>query len=380
MEGGHVARAPIDGGTLRWARELGRVTHDDLAKAVGVKPERIDEFETGESRPTFRQLALIATKLDRPLGFFFASAPATPDVPETADFRGRLHDELPADLVREMRRAEQHRDAMLDLEGDRSEKLVLRALSWANVQERAADVRRQFGLLDTFVPTESQTNQVFNFWRGLVEARGILVFQTTRISLETFRGLSIHHEILPVILINGGDSASGRTFTMFHELAHLANRTSGLCVLQESVNEEALANGFAANFLMPEDSVWRNLPSINDPYELSNRLASTFKVSPLAAAVRLRTLDVIDEAQLAEVRGRSDAEWDRVRESRKQSDGFVPPWRLRYRDLGSSYIGTVAQALEDRRVDMMDATYLLNARLPMVEQILSEYYRTGGAE
>lgn len=25
-------------------------------------------------------------------------------------------------------------------------------------------------------------------------------------------------------------------------------------------------------------------------------------------------------------------------------------------------------------------TYLLNARLPMVEQLLSEYYRTGGAE
>lgn len=377
-----MARAPINGETLQWARELGRVTLTDLAKAVGVKPERIDEFETGESRPTFRQLTLIATKLDRPLGFFFAPAPSAPDVPETADFRGRLHDELPADLAREMRRAEQHRDAMLDLDfaGDRGGKLVLRALSWDNLQERAADIRRQFGLLDTFVPTESQTNQVFNFWRGLIEARGILVFQTTRIPLETFRGLSIHHEILPIILINGGDSAPGRTFTMFHEIAHLANRTSGLCVLQEKINEEALANGFAANFLMPEESVWRNLPSIDDPYEASSQLASTFKVSTLAAAVRLRTLDVIDEEDLAEVRGRSDAEWDRVREARKQSDGFVPPWRLRYRDLGSSYIGAVAQALEDRRVDMMDATYLLNARMPMVEQILSEHYRTGGAE
>lgn len=375
-----MARAPIDGGTLLWARELGRVTREDLAKAVGVKPERVADFESGESYPTFRQLTLIAGKLDRPLGFFFAPAPSDPDVPETADFRGRIHDELPADLAREMRRAEQHRDAMLDLQADHGERLRLLPLAWENLKGRAADVRRQFGLLENFVPTESQTNQVFNFWRGLLEARGILVFQTTKIALETFRGLSIHHDALPVILINGGDSASGRTFTLFHELAHLANRTSGLCVLKETVHEEALANGFAANFLMPESSVRRYLRPSDDPYELSSQLASTFKFSPLAAAVRLRTLGVITDQDLSEVRERSDTEWNLVREERKRSSGFVPPWRLRYRDLGSAYIGAVAQALEDRRVDILDASYLLNARVPMVEQLLSEYYRTGGAE
>lgn len=373
-------RAPINGSTLQWARELGRVTRDDLARAVGVTAQRVEDFEVGNTAPTFRQLTLIAGKLDRPLGFFFAPAPTSPDVPEAADFRGRLHDELPPDLAREMRRAEQHREAMLDLETGRGERLDLRALNWQNLRECAADVRRQLGLLDSFVPIESQTNQVFNFWRGLLEARGVLVFQTTRIALETFRGLSIYHDTLPIVLINGADSAGGRTFTLFHELAHLANRTSGVCVLRESVNEEALANGFAANFLMPESSVRRNRPPVGDPYAMSQVLAGTFKVSTLAAAVRLRTLDMIDDDDLAEVRQRSDAEWARVREERSSGSGFVPQWRLRYRDLGSSYIGVVAQALEDRRVDMMDATYLLNARLPMVEQLLTEYYRTGGAE
>ena len=43
----------------------------------------------------------------------------------------------------------------------------------------------------------------------------------------------------------------GRTFTLFHEVAHLINRTSGLCALREFVDEEAIANNFAANFLMP---------------------------------------------------------------------------------------------------------------------------------
>ena len=375
-----MARAPINGDTLLWARELGRMTREELAKAVGVSPERVAEFESGLSQPTFRQLTLLATKLDRPLGFFFAPAPRHPDVPETADFRGRAHGELPPDLVREMRRAEQHRDAMLELASHRGDRLVLRPLHWDNLQDRATEMRHQFGLMDNFVPTESQSNQVFNFWRGLVEARGILVFQTTRIALETFRGLSVHHKTLPIILINGADSAAGRTFTLFLELAHLANRTSGLCVLKESVSEEALANGFAANFLMPEATVRNSLMATDDPAELAAHLASTFKVSPLAAAVRLRALGVIDQEDLVALREQSDADWAQVREERKSSDGFVPPWRLRYRDLGSSYIGTVAQAIEDQRVDMVDATYLLNARLPMVEKLLSEYYRSGGAE
>ena len=374
-----MARAPIDPNALEWAREVSHVTVEELAKALGVKPSRVAEFEAGDALPTFRQLTLMAAKLDRPLGFFFAPPPAVPDVPETADFRGRGHDELPADLVREMRRAEQHRDAMLDLAGPPARRIPEGAITWKTVAERAAALRRFFGLTDTFVPPESQSNQVFNFWRGMLEENGVLVFQATKISLDTFRGLSVHHDALPMILVNGADSPMGRTFTLFHEVAHLINRTSGLCALRQTVNAEAIANNFAASFLMPEPAVRAQLDDPVGP-EAVEQLARHFKVSMLAAAVRLRRLDVIDDANLEAVRSASDDNWQRVREAQRQKKGFVPPWRLRYRDLGPTYIGAVAHALEDRRVDLMDATYLLNARLPMVEQLLDEYYRTGGAE
>lgn len=375
-----MARAPINPLALVWAREVSHVSMEDLAHAAGVKQSRVEEFESGEALPTFRQLTLLATKLDRPLGFFFAPPPSVSDVPDTADFRGRAHATLPADLAREMRRAEQHRDAMLDLDGRPERRLASGAIGWSNLAARAAEIRKQFGLTDAFVPPEASNGQVFNFWRGLLENHGVLVFQTTRISLDTFRGLSVHHEDLPIIMVNGGDSPAGRTFTLFHELAHLINRTSGLCALRETVDEEAIANNFAANFLMPEAAVRVNLKRTDEPLAAAEHLARHFKVSNLAAAVRLRRLDLIDDEDLDQVRAASEETWARVREANKQKDGFVPPWRLRYRDLGSTYIGTVARALEDRRVDLVDATYLLNARLPMVEQMLDEYYRTGGAE
>lgn len=375
-----MARAPINPSALEWAREVSHVTAEELAKALNVKPERVAEFEGGDALPTFRQLTLMAGKLDRPLGFFFAPPPPVPDVPETADFRGRAHADLPADLAREMRRAEQHRDAMLDLAGAPARRLPEGAITWKTVAARAAALRTFFGLTDAFVPPESQSNQVFNFWRGLLEENGVLVFQATKISLDTFRGLSVHHNDLPMILVNGADSAMGRTFTLFHEVAHLINRTSGLCALRESVDEEALANNFAASFLMPEPAVRAELDDAGEPEAAAEQLARHFKVSLLAAAVRLRRLDVIDDADLEAVRSASDENWQRVRDAQKQKESFVPPWRLRYRDLGATYIGAVADALEDRRVDLVDATYLLNARLPMVEQLLNEYYRTGGAE
>lgn len=375
-----MARAPINPLALTWAREVSHITVAELASALNVKPLRVNEFEDGDALPTFRQLTLMATKLDRPLGFFFAPPPSTPDVPETADFRGRVHDELPANLAKEMRRAEQHRDAMLDLSGRPKRRIKSGTIGWKNLVDRASELRKHFGLTDLFVPPESANNQVFNFWRGLLEDHGILVFQTTKISLDAFRGLSVHDEDLPIIMVNGSDSPAGRTFTLFHEVAHLANRTNGLCALRETVDEEAIANNFAANFLMPEAAVRVHIKYADDPLAAAEHLARHFKVSNLAAAVRLRRLDVIDDADLDEVRKASEETWARAREANKLKDGFVPPWRLRYRDLGPTYIGAVAHALEDRRVDLVDATYLLNARLPMVEQMLGEYYRTGGAE
>ena len=323
----------------------------------------------------------MAAKLDRPLGFFFAPPPAAPDVPEAADFRGRAHDDLPADLVREMRRAEQHRDAMLELGGAPNRRITGGTIGWKTVAVRATALRQRLGLTDRFVPPESQKNQVFNFWRGLLEENGILIFQTTGISLDTFRGLSIHHDELPLILVNGTDSAAGRTFTLFHEVAHLISRTSGLCVLRESVDEEALANSFAAaSFLMPESAVRERLGDTQAPVAATEQLRASLQGQPSrGCGATSPGLGVIDDEDLDAIRTESDENWSALvtpgskRAALCRHGGYDTA-------IGPTYIGTVAQALEDRRVDWVDATYLLNARLPMVEQMLDEYYRTGGAE
>ncbi|WP_311471034.1 ImmA/IrrE family metallo-endopeptidase [uncultured Actinomyces sp.] len=376
-----MARAPINGSTLRWARETMFVERGELARAAGTSEGRIAEFETGDARPTLRQLENIANKLDRTLAFFFTDPPDESDVPDTADFRAGNGEPIPSRLAREMRRAEQHRDTVLELEGRPEKPALVGAINRRNLVARANEMRDLLGLTEDFTPPGGRDSQVLNFWRGLLERHGFLTFQTTKVELAVFRGLSIHHDVLPIILLNGADSNNGKVFTLFHEVAHLANRTNGMCVLSDDVSEESIANAFAANFLMPRSQIDRIASSASGTaLERAKVMADTLKVSVLAAGVRLRTLDLISNEDLESIRLESDRRWEDSRESRRKRGGGPAPWRIRYRDLGSGYVGVVARALEDERVDLLDASYLMNARIPMAKQMIDEYHRTEGLE
>lgn len=373
-------RVTINAETLQWAREVAHLSLGELASTAGVSsPERVAAFETGEADPTYRQLVAMAKKLDRPLAFFLAPPPAQSDVPEAVDFRAH-GGELPPLLLREMKRAEEHRDALLDLTGPPEVRIELPPVKWDNLAEAARHLRAQFGLTPEFRPPSSQPNQVLHFWRGLLEQHGVLVFQSTGIEYKVFRGLSLNHPRLPVILLNGADSPNGKVFTLFHELAHLSRRTNGLCLLHEQVHEETLANRFAAEVLMPSEAVDGVLADLSERSQAAQHLARTFRVSELAAAIRLQKMGWLTESDVDEVRERGDAAWERAREAQRNRAGFVPGWQLRYRDLGKHYVGAVAEALEAQRINLLDVTYLLDARLPTAERMLDEYYRGGASD
>ena len=90
-----MARVPINGTTLAWARAAMRLEPADIAKAAGTTLEKARGFESGEVEPTLKQLEKIAKKLDRTMAFFFTAPPAVVDVPDTPDFRGRGEEPLP---------------------------------------------------------------------------------------------------------------------------------------------------------------------------------------------------------------------------------------------------------------------------------------------
>lgn len=375
-----TVRLPINGDTLRWAREAVYVSPEELARAIGNESGKILAFEDGEAEPTLKQLEKIAHKLGRNLAFFLVPPPDGA-LPETVDFRDRGSTPINSILGKEMLRARQHRDTVLNLDGRPRPPAVVGRISLRNVRERAAELREKLNLSPDFVPGDSDASKVFRFWRGILERNGYLVFQTGAVKIDIFRGLSMNYEDLPVILVNGADATFAKVFTLFHEVAHLSNHTGGLCLVEETGEQEVIANTFASNFLMPmertKEVLWNIESKADTPQTLATLLAKEFRVSWLAAATRLREMGLITQSDWNGIRIVSKQNYDDSRKRIKESEGGPQRYRVSLSRLGMSYVGSIAEALKDGRISMLDASYYTGEKIPTVEKMIDEYNRVG---
>lgn len=368
-----AVRVPVVPATLSWARQTLHLSLDDVARAAGTRPAQVAAWEAGDQQPTMNQLRSAAKRLDRTVAFFFAPPPEQDDVPKAPDFRGRHDDAVQSPgVLRELKKAEGRRRNYLNVASQKDAPFALTAFTWDSIPERTAELRRA---LTPLLPDATHTPGL-NDWIAALEDFGVLVFQSSRIELSEFRAVSVSHERLPFVVLNGADSQAGRIFSLFHEVGHLANRTGGVCLTLETTDQEILCNRFSAEFLMPRDRVL-SVVGRSQPGDLIADVERHFGVSSLAAAVRLRALDLISQETLETVRSASDARWADQRRRQADGEGFVPQWQLTYRNLGQKYMRGVLHALEDSRIDAIDASYFLDARIPTVERLLSEMARRG---
>lgn len=97
---------------------------------------------------------------------------------------------------------------------------------------------------------------------------------------------------VPVIIVNQEDTGERQRFTLAHELAHH--------VLQapSSAKGEKLAHRFASAFLMPAETLWREVGKHRESISLGEllELKALFKTSIQAIAYRLKNLQIINEA------------------------------------------------------------------------------------
>jgi Zn-dependent peptidase ImmA (M78 family) len=103
-----------------------------------------------------------------------------------------------------------------------------------------------------------------NYWKKLLESKGILVFQTSGVPLHIMRGACVAKEILPVIIINSNDTQNGRIFSLFHELVHIVLREDGISNFRYSDRNlydpiEVHCNQTAAEVLVPTTTLLESL-------------------------------------------------------------------------------------------------------------------------
>jgi len=390
-----VARAPVAPPVLAWARETAGLTQDEAAAVLSVSSTVIEKWENGDAHPTFGQLRTIADKYRRPLATFLLREPPE-EVPATPqDFRhlsGGVPPARSAALVAHIRAAQTRREQALDLYeelGEQPPSFTLAATLSESVETVASRMRDYLSVTLDDQKKWRTPEVALTAWKEAFEAKGVLVFQFSKLDVDQMRGVSLSLSPLPVVITNAKDSASGRIFTLFHELAHLALRTSGLCDLDhgnarppEEQRVEVFCNAVAAAALVPKRALL-GLPLVQSRGEgtiewTDDELDILRREFGVSKFVLLRRLVSVNRATQHYYGRRHEVWGDEFAAAKQRETGkpvIVPPFRSSLAANGRQFARLVLRAYYDDRITLNDVSEYLRLKVRHVPAIERELFR-----
>lgn len=382
--------------TLVWARQTSGFEAAEIAKSAGVSSERYQEWETGDERPTFRQLRQVANKLKRPLALFYLEKPPIePAMPP--DFRvvGGKSQSYSPELRLEIRKAER----LQLLLGVLTEELGLPAsagfpkLDQASDIDQAGNVLREYLGLSVARQLEiGEPDALYREWRDAIFFKGVIPIQFG-VEREQALGFALWHDYAPLVAVNTRQASEAKTFTLLHELVHVALRMPGVSdasipfrVVTHGnlhVAVETFCNRVAAAILLPADSdalkgTFSDLTQTSSlDLDSFRKQARRYGVSKYALAYRLAALhpDLDDRVQAAVSKWFS---FDNAKGSpAKKSTGGPPPSLTTLGRRGRAFSRAILTAVRDSRISTEDARDLLDLE-PHHFSKLEEYVFKGG--
>lgn len=301
--------ALVNPSLLTWSRERAGLSTAQVAKKLPVKPDRVEEWEAGETKPTFLQAQKWASLAHIPFGFLFLPRPPVEQLP-LPDLRtvGGIAPQRPSlellDTVRDSMRKQDLYLEYLQYQEHQPLAFVGRFNSQSRVAEVVDDIRRTLG-----VNPDAARLDYDKYSRALIEAAeaaGILVMRSgialgnthRKLEVSEFRGFAISNTYAPVVFVNSSDAPTARLFTLLHELAHIWIGSSGVSDgnTANGRDEERFCNAVAGEFLAPEAqfrALWN--PDVNWEDNLAP-LATRFHISRLAIGRRALDLGYISQA------------------------------------------------------------------------------------
>ncbi|WP_419697186.1 ImmA/IrrE family metallo-endopeptidase [Mesorhizobium muleiense] len=297
--------------------------------------------------PSLPQLRKIAELFKRPLAVFYLPKPPS-NFQVMRDLRrlpGVGFRRYPPGLQLEIRLATERRELARELSEDLGQEPIrfdLQATTKDNTDDVGLRIRAALGITDALQSAwrDADGRAAFNAWRSRIEAKGVLIFQTTRFETEEASGFAIAADALPIIAVNRKDPPTRRTFSLLHELTHLLLKVSGVSDLEtdaarpaEDQKLEVFCNQVAAGALMPRDLILndprvsgRTLRSVDWSDSEISDLSRSFGVSREALLRRLLTFDRTTAEFYAMKRGQYHAERQtrlmRQKQEARDSDGI----------------------------------------------------------
>lgn len=379
-------RANIKPKLLEWARKKAGFSTEDAAKKIGVKEDRLINWEGNKLQPTIKQLRKAAHVYRVPVSVLYLGEPPATFQP-MRDLRrlpGAGMRTYSPGLLREMEFAQQKRELAIELHEDIGEEIdtfELQATPQEDAEIVGQRIRQALGIAYHEQARWRDPRVGFNAWREYVEQLGVLVFQFKNVPSDEVSGFALAENRLPVIAVNRKDVFSRRVFSLMHEFSHLLLRISGTSDLDvdatrppEDAAIEVFCNKVAAATLLPRDhflgedivqargagmSVWSD-------QEVSE-LADRYSVSRIAVVRRLLTLGRTSQAFYREKQAQYNAEYDarkkREKERNKGKEFRLNPARDTVLDNGKPYVRLVINNYHQDRITLSEVSGYLGVKI-----------------
>lgn len=362
---------------LVWARESAGLSIAQAAERTKFEIETLRDWESEDmdATPSIAQLRKLGETYKRPIAVFFLSEPPQ-GFAAHREFR-RLAGILPGrespELLLALRWAVFRREAAMELHrliGEAPHRIRAALHPGMDPEEAGHHIRELLGVTWRAQMDWASAYEALNAWRSAMEAKGVLVFQSSGVEMDEMRGTCIPNQPLPVILLNSKDAPHGRIFSLLHEFAHILLHAGGhqtsRMVGRRSPEEQPLevaANAFAAAALLPAHSFvataeqYRGAAEGDD--EALRRLAQKVKVSP---EVILRRLVTLSKAPEGTYRHKREAWGAKLWYVRGSVGGPVPMEVRTIASDGRGYTRLVMSAYDQRLINTNAASDYLGVK------------------
>jgi Zn-dependent peptidase ImmA (M78 family) len=386
----------INPNILIWAREtIGRST-EEVANRLGVGEHIVIKWESGDKKPTLKQLKILSTYYKRSLAVFYLPKPPE-ETPLPKDFRtlpGEEKISLSPKTRLAIRRARRIQSLTKELEGYFQTDFY-KVMGKVRLSDDPENVAKKIRKIVN-VSLEEQyrwkkDTEALKYWIKSIESLGVLVIQLP-MRLEEARAFSMVGGKTPMIVLNTKDQTRARIFSLFHELCHLTLNKEGICdpvrggtwefrdtkrPSGEIINTEIFCNYFAGAFLVPKESLIEHglvidvyKPKKWDKRELA-RIANTYWVSK---EVVLRRLLIIGKTTKNYYQMKRE-EWESL--DSQKADGGGGRGRDRpgecIKQNGAPFVSLVLNSYKEDRITSSDVADYLEIRLkylPKVEKMV----------
>ena len=356
----------INPNVLRWAREEAGFDPDEAAKKASTTRDTYLEWESNGNRIPLGKLSSLASAYKRQLAvFFLPDAPSKLQKPN--DFRNLTpaKSKLSKKVLQVIRDVTYFRQISREV---RSESVWQTGYDWLKLADRSAFSDEQIAeslreRLD--VPVEDQLgwqsdNEAYRKWRTAIETRlGILVFQFP-MAMEEAQGFSFSGTYPYAIVTNSNHSYAGRTFTIFHELAHIISHHSAICLIDratEKQQEEWACNLFAGKFLVPD-----SLVESADDLKTIQSFASRLNVSREVYLRRLKEQGKITDMRFFDLLAKLKATYHPP----KKKGGYVAPEVKSRASRGNTFYDLVLEAVHNEQLSYSRASSALDLSVPRI--------------